>query len=691
MLIDDSDKKLTSLLYILIPSICIPLVILCLFLTYCYCRRSNSNNNKTGNGSANGGMGGSSVGGGSSNLTAHTKLRMSNGSVAMKSKTLQTKYSHSGKTSSSKSSVASSLNAHNNNNMELNPFIQQQQQQQQLHIQQQQQQQPPIQFFHQQLQQQQQHYQYALTMQHQQIDSNQVKQYSPNNIRFLQEVGKGRFGTVFIGELVGSVSQTSVIKCILKTLNDGEPKIMNGSTEEQDFYNEINLYSTLKHRNLSNLIGICTSQATNSDVFSYGNSVTDIEENDESEYGRHHYHRNYQPKCMIMEYLTSGDLHEYLLQRACANQSTLSMSSGSTIGINSNISRNIHDFLYIGQQIAMGMEYLIKQNFVHKDLATRNILMGDNLLIKISDLGQYKEKYAKDYYKFQNKLLPVRWMSPESLLFGRYAQDTDIWSFGILLWEIFNYGCTPYSGCTNPEVIQMIRDRQLLMIPDECPQRVYQLMLECWHENSVQRPTFTDLVSRLKNWENYYTVSIQQSNGNRNQVHNNCDYIVNTNCNNNLVNTYSSNSQNSKASSNGGAASGNTNNTGSTAISSTSTPTNQLPPSLTLPPPPAIWSANTVNSTPLPLPPTSLLNCYSPNKNSTTFGINKRPASPPSSNASTRIYREIETNTLRNSQRPLLYTTATTATTSTCSSVSNNNQNTNGQLPTTNLNLIPTL
>jgi hypothetical protein len=616
----ESDKKLTNLMYIVIPSICIPLIVLCVFLTFCYCRRTNKTNKS---GSDNGIS--SSIGG-SSSLTAHTKLRMSNGSVAMKSKTLQTKYSQSGKTSSSKSSVASSQNNNNNNhnNLELNPFLQMKQQQQQAELlfnnpylqaqQQQQQQQAAALMIQQQIQQQQQ-------------DLASVKQFSANNIRFLQEIGKGRYGSVFIGELV---AQTSVVKCVIKTLNDND-QINNNMKNDQDFVNEISLYSNLRHRNLSNLIGICSN-----DIIGYGSSVTDMEETDEF------YEGKINPKCMIMEYLTNGDLHEYLLQRSCANQSTLSMCSGSTIGINSNISRNIHDFLFIAQQVAAGMEYLIKQNFVHKDLSARNIQMGDNLTIKICDLGQYKDKYAKDYYKFQNKLLPARWMSPESLLFGRYAQDTDVWSYGVLLWEIFNYACTPYSGCTNPEVIQMIRDRQLLMIPDECPQRVYQLMIECWHENSVQRPTFTDIVCKLKNWENYYSFHT---------VNRDFQPVVGTN----MISSYSSNSQNSKGSVG--------NHTGSTAVSSTPTP--PLPQ-------PNVLSA---------LPP--LPNCYSPNRVPSTFNArfnSRQQVSPPSSTtSSSRIYREIESNTLRASQRPLLYATSNTATSTVTATTSNN------------MNLIPSL
>jgi serine/threonine protein kinase len=143
---------------------------------------------------------------------------------------------------------------------------------------------------------------------------------------------------------------------------------------------------------------------------------------------------------MIFEHLNHGDLHEYLLNRATTqltslnlynmggSQSNLSAVSSSIGGASSQYinlkaqqQQNLTDFLYIGQQIAAGMDYLAGQNYIHKDLATRNILISDNLTIKISIdlLAQYKEQYAKDYYKFQMKNLPIRWMAPEAFLLGR--------------------------------------------------------------------------------------------------------------------------------------------------------------------------------------------------------------------------------------------------------------------------------
>ena len=457
---------------------------------------------------------------------------------------------------------------------------------------------------------------------------------------------------------------------------------------EQEFYNEISLYSSLKNKHIGNLIGVHTSNKNDDD---------DLDNDDDCGMSMltEDVTTSPLPQCMIFEHLNSGDLHEYLIQRASSNSATVyngmmmlagsqsNLSAASSIGgASSNYlnlqqqQRNIADFLYIGQQIASGMEYLASQNFILKDLATRNILMSDNLTIKISiDLvAQYKEAYSRDYYKFQMKTLPVRWMSPESLLYGRYTQQSDVWSYGVCLWEIFNYGCQPYSGCTNPEAIEMIRDRQLLLIPDECPQRAYALMLECWHETPTQRPTFTDILNRLRNWENYYLFNNQinnnfvppippipqpQSQQQQQQMGPPLPLPMHLQSSQQaqqqtvplfqMTSSYSSNSQNSKASSLLG------NGTASTGISNSCSP----PP---LPPPLQINQNGLFCTTTNPMNPAYY---SSPSKNLTLqnstnlfaskFGNTNNMSSPPSSNNNNNVgkmYRDFDpTNSLRLSQR----------------------------------------
>uniref|UniRef100_A0A4W3IDG2 Receptor tyrosine kinase like orphan receptor 2 n=1 Tax=Callorhinchus milii TaxID=7868 RepID=A0A4W3IDG2_CALMI len=160
------------------------------------------------------------------------------------------------------------------------------------------------------------------------------------------------------------------------------------------------------------------------------------------------------------------------------------------------------DFLHIVSQIAAGMDYLSSHHVVHKDLATRNILVCDKLHVKISDLGVFREVYSADYYKLMgNSILPIRWMPPEAIVFGKFSVDSDIWSFGVVAWEIFGYGLQPYCGYANQDVIEMIRNRQVLPCPDDCPAWIYSLMLECWNEFPSRRPRFKDIHTRLRTWE----------------------------------------------------------------------------------------------------------------------------------------------------------------------------------------------
>ncbi|CAF2754361.1 unnamed protein product [Rotaria sp. Silwood2] len=254
------------------------------------------------------------------------------------------------------------------------------------------------------------------------------------NVRFLQEIGQGEFGQIYIGELIDSKSQ-----CIVKTLENEHAK--------QEYLREIEIFRHIHHINISCLIGICIPT-------------------------------QYTYSLMIYEYLNHGNLHDYLTEQ-----------HSETI--------NLTDFLFISIQIVSGMIYLSEKKFLHNDLSAKNIFLCEHLNIKITNIGRYQQKYHLDYYNIANHLLPVRWMSIESLLSGIYSEKSDVWSFGVLLWEMFSYGTQPYYGYTNPEVIEMIRDRILLACPLNCSKKIYALMCSCWEDNSEQRPTFIELMQRL--------------------------------------------------------------------------------------------------------------------------------------------------------------------------------------------------
>lgn len=280
------------------------------------------------------------------------------------------------------------------------------------------------------------------------------------SVRFLQELGEGAFGKVYQGELIGIIGPGTSIVAI-KTLKPGA----NQKTRS-DFQREADLMTDLRHPNIVCLIGVCFQE---------------------------------DPHCMIFEHMAHGDLHEFLI----THSPNVDSDASEPMEESSNV-LSPTDMSFIAIQIAAGIEYLAGHHYVHRDLAARNCLVGENLTVKISDFGLSRDIYAADYYRVQSKsLLPVRWMPPESILYGKFTTESDVWSFGVVLWEIYSYGLQPYYGYSNQEVIEMIRSRQLLPCPEDCPSRMYAFMVECWHEVPNRRPTFAEIHNRLRHWEGY--------------------------------------------------------------------------------------------------------------------------------------------------------------------------------------------
>ncbi|OCT97975.1 tyrosine-protein kinase transmembrane receptor ROR2 isoform X1 [Xenopus laevis] len=298
-----------------------------------------------------------------------------------------------------------------------------------------------------------------------------VKEINLSTVRFMEELGEDRFGKVYKGHLFGTTPGEQTQTVAIKTLKD---KVEVALREE--FKHEAMMRSRLQHPNIVCLIGTVTKE---------------------------------QPMSMIFSYSPLSDLHEFLVMRS-PHSDVGSTDDDKTV----KSTLEPADFLHIVTQIAAGMEFLSSHYVVHKDLAARNVLVFDKLSIKISDLGLFREVYSADYYKLMgNSMLPIRWMSPEAITYGKFSVDSDIWSYGVVLWEIFSYGLQPYCGYSNQDVIEMIRNRQLLLCPDDCPAWIYTLMLECWSEFPARRPRFKDIHTRLRTWENMsnYNNSAQTS------------------------------------------------------------------------------------------------------------------------------------------------------------------------------------
>ncbi|OXU17605.1 hypothetical protein TSAR_008518 [Trichomalopsis sarcophagae] len=271
-----------------------------------------------------------------------------------------------------------------------------------------------------------------------------------DSLVFLQDIGEGCFGKVFKGELTCADATEIVAIKVLKDTASREA--------EEDFMREVDIMSTFRHDNILSLVGVVLRDSSNS-------------------------------PWMVFEYMPYGDLAEVLR----ANSATLRTP---TPGLQPLTKDSLH---WITTQIAAGMTYLSAQRFVHRDLACRNCLVGSGLVVKIADFGMSRDVYTCDYYKIGgSRLLPVRWMSPESVMYGRFTLESDVWSFGVVLWEVYSFGKQPYYGHNNEEVVKLILQGIMLIPPEDCPPYVCQIMRDCWKTEPRDRLRFVDILEKLE-------------------------------------------------------------------------------------------------------------------------------------------------------------------------------------------------
>ena len=274
------------------------------------------------------------------------------------------------------------------------------------------------------------------------------------------KIGEGNFGIVYKARAPGlkrgdwevSTNEFVAIK-MLKADADFEMML--------DFQKEVDTVVNFEHENVIRLLGICTEQLDHI--------------------------------CMIFEYMELGALRELLRKSNPRNSDFYQLSLNEAIIKPSQ-------FLSICIQLARGLDYLSKKRFVHRDIATRNCLVDSQFVCKIADFGLSRDVYVSDYYKVGGKsaCLPVRWMPPESLLYGRFTVKSDVWSYGVVMWEVFTFATQPYFGATNQEVIDNIRRLVLLECPSLCTQEMYDIMLECWQKMPIKRPQIGEVLQSLE-------------------------------------------------------------------------------------------------------------------------------------------------------------------------------------------------
>lgn len=271
-------------------------------------------------------------------------------------------------------------------------------------------------------------------------------------------LGEGCFGQVVLAEAIGldKDKPNRVTKVAVKMLkSDATEKDLSDLISEMEMMKMIG-----KHKNIINLLGACTQDG---------------------------------PLYVIVEYASKGNLREYLQARRppgleyCYNPSH-----------NPEEQLSSKDLVSCAYQVARGMEYLASKKCIHRDLAARNVLVTEDNVMKIADFGLARDIHHIDYYKkTTNGRLPVKWMAPEALFDRIYTHQSDVWSFGVLLWEIFTLGGSPYPGVPVEELFKLLKEGHRMDKPSNCTHELYMMMRDCWHAVPSQRPTFKQLVEDL--------------------------------------------------------------------------------------------------------------------------------------------------------------------------------------------------
>uniref|UniRef100_A0A673MRM4 Inactive tyrosine-protein kinase 7-like n=1 Tax=Sinocyclocheilus rhinocerous TaxID=307959 RepID=A0A673MRM4_9TELE len=265
-----------------------------------------------------------------------------------------------------------------------------------------------------------------------------------NNLHTITTLGKGEFGEVLLAKAKAAEDEEETV-VLVKSLQARDEQM------QLDFRRECDMFAKLSHANIARLLGIC---------------------------------REVEPHYMIMEYTDMGDLKQYL---------RVSKSKDEKVKVQPLSTKQK---VSVCLQVARGMEHLSNQRFVHKDLAARNCLISSKRQIKVSALGLSKDVYNR--LCFLSKVIPLRWLPSEAVFEDDFSTKTDVWSFGVLMWEVFSFGELPYAELADDKVLEALQEGKLkLSPPPGCPSRVFKLMVRCWAASPKDRLSFSDISAAL--------------------------------------------------------------------------------------------------------------------------------------------------------------------------------------------------
>ncbi|KAM7156772.1 ephrin type-A receptor 5 isoform 4-T4 [Molossus nigricans] len=266
-----------------------------------------------------------------------------------------------------------------------------------------------------------------------------AKEIEASCITIERVIGAGEFGEVCSGRL--KLPGKRELPVAIKTL-----KVGYTDKQRRDFLGEASIMGQFDHPNIIHLEGVVTKS---------------------------------KPVMIVTEYMENGSLDTFLKKND--GQFTVIQLVGMLRGI------------------AAGMKYLSDMGYVHRDLAARNILINSNLVCKVSDFGLSRvlEDDPEAAYTTRGGKIPIRWTAPEAIAFRKFTSASDVWSYGIVMWEVVSYGERPYWEMTNQDVIKAVEEGYRLPSPMDCPAALYQLMLDCWQKDRNSRPKFDEIVNML--------------------------------------------------------------------------------------------------------------------------------------------------------------------------------------------------
>ncbi|KAJ0065307.1 hypothetical protein NL108_007028, partial [Boleophthalmus pectinirostris] len=317
-------------------------------------------------------------------------------------------------------------------------------------------------------------------------------EFPRDRLKLGEPLGRGAFGQVVEAAAFGIEKATTCTTVAVKMLKEGAT-----ASEYRALMSELKILIHIGHHlNVVNLLGACTKPGGPLMVIveycKHGN-LSSYLKSKRGEYSPYKRKRvSSQRWTRSEEDMTEGDL-------GLGKIAQLDICTGTASSDDEHLT--MEDLISYSFQVAKGMEFLSSRKCIHRDLAARNILLSENNVVKICDFGLARDVYKDpDYVRKGDARLPLKWMAPETIFDRVYTTQSDVWSFGVLLWEIFSLGASPYPGvCIDESFCRRLKEGTRMRPPEYATTEIYQTMLDCWLDRPTDRPTFAELVEHLGN------------------------------------------------------------------------------------------------------------------------------------------------------------------------------------------------